>query len=168
MFKAISSSTRRSILKVLAKKEMHISGLAKELGISVPVAAKHCRILEENGLIERRKFGTSHVLRVRKDKFKFESLYDAIDIFREHHSIVVPRGSTVIDALKQIAGVTVKRVGDKEFVTSIDGEEGYYIYEIDGRMPDKSIGEFVLKRDSNIKLQKLVPVKKKEISIKIG
>jgi predicted transcriptional regulator len=37
------------MLRILAKKEIDISGLAREMGISVPVAAKYCKILEEKG-----------------------------------------------------------------------------------------------------------------------
>ena len=38
------------MLRSLLKKEKHITGLAKELGISVPVTAKHAKILEGAGL----------------------------------------------------------------------------------------------------------------------
>jgi DNA-binding transcriptional ArsR family regulator len=167
MFKVLSSETRRQILKLLAKREMHISGLAKELGISVPVTAKHCRILEDTGLIERKKFGRTHVLRAIKEKFRFESLYEGLDVFATTHDVELPRGSNVLDALRMVSGVEIKRVGDKEFVTSVDGEEGYYIFEVDGKLPDKSMDEFVLRGNVDLKLKKLVPVKKKEINIRI-
>ncbi len=167
VFKVLSSDTRRRILKLLVKREMHISGLAKELGISVPVTAKHCKLLEDNGLIERRKFGRTHVLRARMDKLSMDSLYEALDIFSESYKVTLPKGANVIDALKQVTGVRVERVGDKEFVTTVDGEDGYYIYEIDGRLPNVSMDKFVLKKNSDVKLKKLVPVKKKDIQIKI-
>ncbi len=166
-FKALSSETRRRILKLLAKKEMHITGLAKELGISVPVTAKHCKLLEDSGFIEREKFGRTHVLRVKLEKFRLESFYDDIDVFAVAHEVELPKGSNVIDALRQVSGVRIKRVGDKEFVTSVDGEEGYYIFEVDGELPNKSMDEFVLTRNADLKLKKLVPVKKKEINIRI-
>ncbi|MFQ5815971.1 MAG: metalloregulator ArsR/SmtB family transcription factor, partial [Candidatus Hydrothermarchaeaceae archaeon] len=167
LFKVLSSDTRRRILKLLTKREMHISGLANELGISVPVTAKHCKLLEDNGLIERRKFGRTHVLRANMDKFRFESLYDDIDIFAVTHEVELPKGSNVLDALRRVSGVEIKRVGDKEFVTSVDGEEGYYIFEVDGKLPNKSMDEFVLKGNVDLKLKKLVPVKKKEINIRV-
>ncbi len=167
LFKVLSSDTRRRILKLLAKEEMHISGLAKELGISVPVMAKHCKLLEDTGLIERRKFGRTHVLRINMDKFRFESLYEDLDVFAERHDVELPKGSNVLDALRRVSGVEIKRVGDKEFVSSVDGEEGYYIFEVDGKLPNKSMDEFILKRNSDLKLKKLVPVKKKEINIKL-
>ncbi len=50
VFKALSSTTRLKMLRILAKKEMHITGLARELNLSVPVVAKHSKLLEKTGL----------------------------------------------------------------------------------------------------------------------
>lgn len=167
MFKALSSRTRRKMLRILAKKEMHISGLARELGISVPVAAKHCRILEDNGLIDRREFGKSHVLKLNPDKIRIDRLYEELDIFSETHEIEVPRGANVLDALKKVAGIKIEKVGDREFITSVDGEEGYYIFEVDGKLPNVPIDKFVLDKNVKIALKRLAPVKRKEMDVKI-
>jgi len=162
MFKTLSSATRREILKILSKKEMHISGLARELKISVPVVAKHVKILEENELLERKKFGKTHVLKANLNK-----LYKALDAFSESFELTLPGGSNILDALKEVSGVKVERIGDREFVTSIDGEEGYYIYEVNGSAPNVSINKFVLKKNAKVELKKLVLVKRKEMKIKI-
>jgi nitrogen regulatory protein PII-like uncharacterized protein len=97
-----------------------------------------------------------------------EKLYQSLDMFEETFQIQMPQGSNVLDALKQVSGITVKKIGDREYVTSVNGEEGYYIYEVDGVMPNKSINKFKIKKDLKIKLKKLVPVKKKEIVIKVA
>ena len=55
LFKVISSNTRLSILESLNKGDKHISALAREIGISVPVAAKHIKILEKAKLIDRKR-----------------------------------------------------------------------------------------------------------------
>lgn len=162
MFKILASNTRREMLKILAKKEMHISGLARELKISVPVAAKHCKLLESKGLVERKKFGRTHVLKANLDR-----LYEVLDELSESFDLRMPRGSSVLDALKQISGVKVERVGGREFVTSIDGEKGYYVYEVDGISPGISMDKFVLKKNVKVELKKLVHVKRKEMRIKI-
>ncbi len=167
MFKALSSETRRAMLRILAKREMHISGLARELGISVPVAAKHCKILEEKGLIERRRFGRSHVLKVDLEKIRIDRLYEALDIFSETHKVEVPRGANLLEALKKVAGVKIKKVGDREFITSVDGEEGYYIFEVDGKLPNVPVDKFVLDKNVKIELKRLVPVKRKKMDVKI-
>ncbi len=163
MFKALSSETRREMLKSLIREEKHITGLAKELGISVPVAAKHIKILESAGLVERRKFGRSHIMRA-----KTERMHSALEFLGETFDINIQKGASVLDVLKEISGVTVESIGDKEYVTSVDGEEGYYIYEVNGKPPNTSINKFTIKNDTKVELKKLVPVKKKEIRIKVA
>jgi DNA-binding transcriptional ArsR family regulator len=167
MFKALSSPTRREILRILAKGEMHISGLARQLGISVPVAAKHCRLLEDSGLILRQRYGRTHVLKLNPAKIRFEKLYEEMDIFSETHEVEVPKGANVLEALKKVAGVEIEKVGDKEFITSVDGEEGYYIFEVDGKLPDVPVDRFILNKNVHISLKKLSPVKKKDMIVKI-
>lgn len=162
MFKTLGSKTRREILRILTKREMHITGLAKELGISVPVVAKHVKLLEEKGLIERREFGKTHILNVRLDR-----LYQALDELSESHEVEVSKGSTLLDALKQISGVRIEKVGEREFVTSIDGEAGYYIYEVNGTFPNVPMHSFVLEENAKVELKKLIPVKKKEMQIRL-
>ena len=162
MFRALSSKTRRDILKSLMKEEKHISGIAREQGISVPVTAKHAKILEDAGLIERKKFGRTHILRART-----QHMQNAFDFLGEAFDVSIPKGSSVLDVLKEISGITVENVGDREFVTSVDGEEGYYIFEVNGKPPNTSINKFTIKDDTKVELKKLVPVKKKEIRIKV-
>ncbi len=162
MFKALSSITRVKMLKLLAKKEMHIAGLARELGISVPVAAKHARILESSGLIERKKFGRTHVLRS-----KLENFYDILDEFAETHELTLRKGTTVLDALKKISGVEVRKTGEKEFVVTINGDEGLYIYEVDGKLANVSASDFKIKKNAVIEWKKLIPVTRKRISVKV-
>jgi len=163
MFKALSSRTRREMLKSLTRGEKHITGLAKELGISVPVAAKHVKILERAGLVERQKFGRTHIIRARAER-----ICNAMDFLGETFDINVRKGASVLDVLKEISGVTVENIGDKEFITSVDGEEGYYIYEVNGKPPDTPINKFTLENDTKVELKKLVPVKKKEIVIRVA
>lgn len=167
MFKALSSLTRRKMLKLLSKGEMHVSGLARELGISVPVAAKHVKLLEEKGLIERRKFGKSHVLKARMDKVRTDVVNEALDMFSESFKLEVPKGANVLDALKQVSGVRIEKIGDREFVTSVDGDDGYYIFEVDGSLPNVPMDKVILKENAKIELKKLMPVKRKEMNVKV-
>jgi DNA-binding transcriptional ArsR family regulator len=162
VFKALGSSTRMNMLQVLAYTEMHISGLAKELNISVPVAAKHVRILEDADLIERKEFGRTHVL-----KLKSKNMYKILDKFAKVDNIELPEGSSLLDALRSVSAVEVKRVGDREYVISTDGEEGLFLYEIDGKLSDKTVDEYILEKDVTVELKKLVPVTKKKISVTI-
>jgi len=72
IYKALGSKTRVEMLKLLMKGEYHVSGLAKALGISLPVAAKHVRILENAELVGSKKFGKMHVLSVNKERLDGE------------------------------------------------------------------------------------------------
>lgn len=162
LFKALSSATRLKMLKTLAKKEMHISGLARELNLSNPVVARHVNILEAAGLIRRTKFGKTHVL-----KCKIENIDTLLNAFADTCEVNVPKGSSILEALKKVSGVEVKEVRDKEFVISIDGEQGFYIYEVNGKSPETTVEDFNIERDSTIEWKKLVPVTRKRIFVKI-
>lgn len=162
IIEALSSITRRKILKLLLKKELHISALSKELKLSKPVTARHVKVLEESGLVERKILGAAHVLKV-----KGEVIYSALDELSQSYSIAVKKGAYLLDALKQISGVSVKKIKGKEFVAAIDGEEGYYIYEVNGALPDLPMSEYKIEKNIKVELKKLYPVKKKIMKIKV-
>ena len=162
VFKALGCKTRIDMLKLLMTGEYHVSGLAKALKISVPVAAKHIRILEAAGLVERRIFGKVHILKANKEK-----LYEAMATFGEVYGVEVAKGTSILDVLKQVATVGVKTIGDKEFVTSIDGVEGIYLYEVDGKPSDRPISGYEMVRDGEVVLKRLVPVLEKRVKVKV-
>ena len=162
VFKALSSTTRLKMLKILNKKEMHIAGLARELNLSVPVVAKHSKLLEEAGLIKIRKFGTTHVL-----GSKIKNMYSLLDELSDSYEVKLQKGASILEALKKVSGVELKTVGDKEFVMAIDGEEGLYIYEVNGNSPNSTTEEFKIEKDCTIEWKKLIPVTKKKIFVKI-
>jgi hypothetical protein len=93
-------------------------------------------------------------------------MQNAFDFLGEAFEVDIPKGASVLDVLKEISGVTVKTVGDREYVTSVDGEEGYYIFEVNGKPPNTSINKIIIENDTKVELKKLVPVKKKEIRIR--
>jgi len=162
LFKALSSKTRIEMLKTLEKKEMHISGLARELNLSTPVVARHVKILEREGLIERTNFGNTHILRSNT-----KNIHQVFDLLSDSYEIELPKGASMLDALKKVSGVEVRKVDDKEFVVSIDGEEGFYVYEVDGIRPDATVDKVRIEKDSVISWEKLISVPVKKISVKI-
>ena len=163
IFKALSSKTRQKMLKLLMKAEYHVTGLAAEVGISVPVAAKHLKILEAAGLVTRRTFGKTHVLTGNRAK-----LYDALDAFSEDYEVDARKGASLLDALKGVSGLGIKQVGDKEFIASIDAEEGFYIYEVNGTCPTMPINEYKLEEEGEIAIKRLVPVLQKRVKVRVG
>lgn len=162
LFKAISSDTRLSILESLSEGEKHISGLAREIGISVPVAAKHVKVLEKAELIERKKFGNTHMISI-----KLSNVYSFLDRFAENRQIEVEEGTNLLEALKSVAAVEVMKMGDRMKVVSTDGEEGFYVYEVDGKFSDKTVDEYEFHEDSVVEWKKLIPVTKKRLFVNI-
>lgn len=158
----MGSPTRMNMLQVLAENEIHISGLARELNISVPVAAKHVRILEDAGLIERKEFGRTHVLYI-----KMKNISALFDRFATVHEIEMQKGASLLEALQRVSAIEVKKVGNRYFVKSTDGEEGLYLYEIDGKLSEKTVDEYLLEEDVTFEWKKLTPITRKRISIKI-
>jgi DNA-binding transcriptional ArsR family regulator len=59
-FGALAHPIRRGILARLATGEATIAQLAKPFKVSAPAITKHMRILEDAGLLSRRKLGREH------------------------------------------------------------------------------------------------------------
>jgi DNA-binding transcriptional ArsR family regulator len=64
---ALADSTRRDILRRLARSDSRVTDLAAPFAISLNSVSKHIKLLERAKLIERRKVGREHVLRFRPD-----------------------------------------------------------------------------------------------------
>jgi DNA-binding transcriptional ArsR family regulator len=63
-FGALSHPIRRGILARLAAGEATVSELARPFAVSPPAISKHMRILEQAGLLRRRKEGREHHCRL--------------------------------------------------------------------------------------------------------
>ena len=61
VFNAIAEPQRRDILALLRAGEWPVTGLAQELGMSLPGASKHLRVLREVGLVQVRGAGKQHL-----------------------------------------------------------------------------------------------------------
>ncbi len=162
IFKALSSSTRLRILKKLAKEELHITGLAKKIGISVPVMSRHIDILEKSGLVKKKVIGNVHLLSI--DFSILEKLYSE---FTDHNDLEVEQNKTLFDALQQLPSIRFETYKDKQFITSIDGEQGFYIYEVNGKPPEASIDEYIINKDVTLSIKKIIPLEKKQINLRM-
>ena len=68
IFSALADPTRRRILSQLATgTERSVNEVAKPFRISLPAVSRHIRILESARLIERRRIGRVHLIRVRPE-----------------------------------------------------------------------------------------------------
>jgi DNA-binding transcriptional ArsR family regulator len=63
-FFALTDSTRRAVLVCMAFAESSVTELAAPFNISLPALSKHLRILQQAGLIERRKEGRFNLCRL--------------------------------------------------------------------------------------------------------
>jgi DNA-binding transcriptional ArsR family regulator len=60
-FSALSDGTRRAILARLALGETTVSEIARPFPVSLPAISRHLRVLEEAGLVRRRRTGREHL-----------------------------------------------------------------------------------------------------------
>jgi DNA-binding transcriptional ArsR family regulator len=63
-FRALADPTRRGILASLASGEKSIGELAEPFAMTFAGASKHVKVLEEAGLIARRKLGRTHLIKI--------------------------------------------------------------------------------------------------------
>ena len=67
VFHALADPTRRGMLASLALGEKSIGALAEPFAMSFAGASKHVKVLEEAGLIDRRKVGRTHLCTLRAE-----------------------------------------------------------------------------------------------------
>ena len=63
-FGALADPTRRRILEHLADGDRCVTDLARPYRMSLPAVSKHLRVLENAGLVRRRRDGRLHRLRL--------------------------------------------------------------------------------------------------------
>src|SRR5437667_9694918 len=59
-FAALADPTRRRILAHLARGDRCVTDLARPHAMSLPAVSKHLRVLENAGLIRRKRYGRVH------------------------------------------------------------------------------------------------------------
>jgi DNA-binding transcriptional ArsR family regulator len=66
-FRALADPTRRGMLASLALGEKSIGQLAGPLNMTLAGASKHVKVLEEAGLLSRRKVGRTHFIQLNAE-----------------------------------------------------------------------------------------------------
>ncbi|MFH0955518.1 MAG: winged helix-turn-helix domain-containing protein [Candidatus Micrarchaeota archaeon] len=165
LFNILGNENRRKIVRLLFDNEYSINGIAKEVGIAVPVALKHVRILEKNRIVERKKIGNMHVLRLNTAYLQtIKKIFHAIG---DSHVIKAHEGETLLDAFKRVPGIGLKKTPSGYLVEKIDGKKGYFLFEINGKIPEKSIEKITLEKNSEISFYHLTPVLGKRFAIQL-
>lgn len=165
IFRILGSEKRRSILKLLRKREMHVSGIAKEIGISVPVALKHVRKLEEAGLVVRTKVGNTHMISIPDDRMsRLDVIWTLLD---EPLVLEAKKGTRLSDLLSAMPGIVLKSSPNGRYIDSVDGRSGYFVYEVNGKLSDKPIDACRITGDVELEIKRMIPALDKKIRIKI-
>jgi DNA-binding transcriptional ArsR family regulator len=69
-FAALADPTRRRILEHLAQGDHCVTDLARPYAMSLPAVSKHLRVLENAGLVRRRRSGRVHSLKLQAAPMK--------------------------------------------------------------------------------------------------
>ncbi|MBX5495146.1 MAG: helix-turn-helix transcriptional regulator [Bryobacteraceae bacterium] len=70
VFHALADPTRRAMLSALARGESGLKDLAKPFSMSLAGACKHVRVLEDAGLVRRKKSGRDNIIRLNPGGLK--------------------------------------------------------------------------------------------------
>src|SRR3954471_3232030 len=63
-FAALADPTRRRILTHLSRGHKRVTHLARPHAMSLPAVSKHLRVLEQAGLLRRRRYGRVHEMQL--------------------------------------------------------------------------------------------------------
>jgi DNA-binding transcriptional ArsR family regulator len=69
-FAALADPTRRQILAHLARGDRRVTDLARPHNMSLPAVSKHLRVLEDAGLLRRRRYGRVHEMRLNAEPLR--------------------------------------------------------------------------------------------------
>ena len=69
-FAALADPTRRRILAHLARGDKRVTQLARPHDMSLPAVSKHLRVLENAGLLRRRRYGRVHEMQLNAKPLK--------------------------------------------------------------------------------------------------
>ncbi|MBN2110184.1 MAG: winged helix-turn-helix transcriptional regulator [Methanosarcinaceae archaeon] len=162
LFYALDSKTRLRMIQSLYENEKYISELAREQNLSVPVASKHVSILENANIIERRIYGKTHVLGISN-----KDVASSLDILAPVKNVKVKKGSNLLDILKGVAIIETRKRNGKEHVIATNGDEGYYIYELNGELCNQAVQKCTFREDATVVWKKLEPIAKLRLNIEV-
>ncbi|MEV1128550.1 metalloregulator ArsR/SmtB family transcription factor [Agromyces sp. NPDC049794] len=70
VFAALANPDRRQMIDLLAMRPASIGQLADHVGMSLPAINRHITVLEESGLVQRRKHGRVNFLALRREQLR--------------------------------------------------------------------------------------------------
>jgi len=97
VFGALADPTRRRILEHLAKGDCRVGDLAKPHAMSLPAISQHLRVLEDAGLVRRRRLGRVHRMRMQAKRLR-----EAESWIGEHRRVWENRLDRLDEYLKEL------------------------------------------------------------------
>ena len=77
-----SSKVRMKILKILWQVgELNISGIARRLGVNYGTTNKHLKVLENEGIVQHKRFGRIRIYRLNKQSPKTKAIQNLLEIW---------------------------------------------------------------------------------------
>jgi DNA-binding transcriptional ArsR family regulator len=97
-FAALADPTRRRILEHLAQGDRCVTDLARPYAMSLPAVSKHLRILENAGLVRRRRQGRMHSLKLQAKPMQQASRW--IEEYRRFWEVSLDRLDDYLEKLQ--------------------------------------------------------------------
>jgi len=104
-FAALADPTRRRILAHLALGDRCVTDLARPHAMSLPAVSKHLRVLENAGLLRRRRYGRTHEMQLDAKPLKEAAQW--VEEYRKFWEASLDRLAAYLDK-------TAKRTQKKE------------------------------------------------------
>jgi len=78
----LSSKVRIKILKILWQVgELNISGIARRLGVNYETTDKHLKVLENEGMVQHKRFGRIRIYRLNEHSPKTKSMQNLLEVW---------------------------------------------------------------------------------------
>jgi len=79
-----SSRLRMNILKILSEVgELNISGIARRLGVNYGTTNKHLKVLENEGIVQHKRFGRIRIYRLNQHSPKTKAIQNLLEVWEQ-------------------------------------------------------------------------------------
>jgi len=79
-----SSRLRMKILKILSEVgELNISGIARRLGVNYGTTNKHLKVLENEGIVQHKRFGRIRIYRLNQHSPKTKAIQNLLEVWEQ-------------------------------------------------------------------------------------
>ena len=78
------SRLRMKILKILSEVgELNISGIARRLGVNYGTTNKHLKVLENEGIVQHKRFGRIRIYRLNQHSPKTKAIQNLLEVWEQ-------------------------------------------------------------------------------------